>query len=278
VLRRNLEASGIDADRSERLAMQRVTVQTERLSSRGRGGSGTIGVLFALAIAITLYLTIFIHGSNVMRGVLEEKQTRVAEVVLASVPSDTLLMGKVVGIGAVGFTQLFAWLTIATGMMYLRGPVLAKFGIASAGFAMPEISLSMGVVILLTFLLGFFFYAALFAVVGAIVSTEQEAQQAQLPVVLLLGLTLSTVQGILTNPEGMTARVLTIVPFSSPIVLPLRLSLAPLSDREMIASLLTLAVAAMAATFLAARLYRVGILMYGKRPSLREAWRWIRTK
>jgi ABC-2 type transport system permease protein len=194
------------------------------------------------------------------------------------VPSDTLLMGKVVGIGAVGFTQLFAWLTIATGMMYLRGPVLAKFGIASAGFAMPEISLSMGVVILLTFLLGFFFYAALFAVVGAIVSTEQEAQQAQLPVVLLLGLTLSTVQGILTNPEGMTARVLTIVPFSSPIVLPLRLSLAPLSDREMIASLLTLAVAAMAATFLAARLYRVGILMYGKRPSLREAWRWIRTK
>ena len=278
VLRRNLEAAGIDADRSERLAMQRVTVQTERLSSRGRGGSGTIGVLFALAIAITLYLTIFIHGSNVMRGVLEEKQTRVAEVVLASVPSDTLLMGKVVGIGAVGFTQLFAWLTIATSMMYLRGPVLAKFGIASDGFALPEISLSMGVVILLTFLLGFFFYAALFAVVGAIVSTEQEAQQAQLPVVLLLGLTLSTVQGILTNPEGLMARVLTIVPFSSPIVLPLRLSLAPLSDREMIVSLLTLAVAAMGATFLAARLYRVGILMYGKRPSLREAWRWISTK
>jgi ABC-2 type transport system permease protein len=213
-----------------------------------------------------------------MRGVLEEKQTRVAEVVLASVPSDTLLMGKVIGIGAVGFTQLSAWLAIATGMMYLRGPVLARFGITSAGFALPELSPAMGVVILLTFLLGFFFYAALFAVVGAIVSTEQEAQQAQLPVVLLLGLTLSTVQGILTNPEGMMARVLTIVPFSSPIVLPLRLSLAPLSDRELILSLVVLALSAVAATFLAARLYRVGILMYGKRPTLKEAWRWIRAR
>ncbi len=275
VLQRKLEGNGIAGDRSEALSSSQVRVETERLSTRGRGGSGTIGVLFALSIAITLYLTIFIHGSNVMRGVLEEKQTRVAEVVLSSVNSDTLLMGKVIGIGAVGFTQLTAWIVIATGMVYLRAPILAKFGIQAPSFALPELNATMGLVILMTFLLGFLFYAALFAMVGAIVSTEQDAQQAQMPVVLLLGLTLSTVQGILTNPEGLLARVLTVVPFSSPIVLPLRLSLAPLSDREVMLSLGTLSVSAIAATFLAARLYRVGILMYGKRPTLREALRWI---
>lgn len=275
VLQRRLEASGLDAEKSETLAGQQVRVETERLSSRGRGGSGAIGVLFAISIAVTLYLTIFIHGSNVMRGVLEEKQSRVAEVVLSSVRSDTLLMGKIIGIGAVGITQLAAWIAIATAMMYLRGPVLAKFGIQSAEFALPELSPVMGIVILLTFILGFLFYAALFAIVGAMVSTEQDAQQAQMPVVLLLALTLSSVQAILTNPDGVSARLLSVLPFSSPIVLPLRLSLAPLDNNELIVSLVTLSVSAVVATFIASRIYRVGILMYGKRPSLREALRWI---
>lgn len=278
VLQRKLEASGIDAERSETLAGEQVRVETERITTRGRGGSGTIGVLFAISIAVTLYLTIFIHGSNVMRGVLEEKQSRVAEVVLSSVRSDTLLMGKIVGIGAVGLTQLAAWIVLATGMMYLRGPVLAKFGIQSADFAFPEVHMMTGAIILLTFVLGFLFYAALFAIVGAMVSTEQDAQQAQMPVVLLLALSLSAVQAILTNPDGLSARLLTVLPFASPIVLPLRLSLAPLDNRELTVSLLTLGISALLATYIASRIYRVGILMYGKRPTLREALRWIRTR
>lgn len=277
-LQRKLEASGLDAEKSELLASEQVRVETERLSSRGRGGSGAIGVLFALSIAVTLYLTIFIHGSNVMRGVLEEKQSRVAEVVLSSVQSDTLLMGKIVGIGAVGLTQLGAWIVIATGMLYLRGPLLAKFGIQSAEFAFPEIQVVTGAIILLTFVLGFLFYAALFAIVGAMVSTEQDAQQAQMPVVLLLALTLSSVQAILTNPDGLSARLLTVLPFASPIVLPLRLSLAPLDSTELLVSLVTLAVSAVGATYVAARIYRVGILMYGKRPTVREALRWVTSR
>lgn len=276
VLQKSLQRNGLDKDKSEAMSATQTHVETERLSSRGRGGSGTIGVIFALTIAMTLYLTIFIHGAAVMRGVLEEKQTRVAEVVLSSVPSDTLLMGKVLGIGGVGVTQLTTWVVIATGMMYARTPLLAKFGVEADKFSLPEMNLTMGVVILLTFLLGFLFYAALFAAVGAVVSTEQDAQQAQMPVVLLLVLTISTVQGILTNPDGTMAKVLTIIPFSSPIILPLRLSLTPIELGDEIVSLVLLALAAIAATLGASRLYRVGILMYGKRPSLREAWRWMR--
>ncbi len=277
-LTRQLEASGLDADRSGALASMRMRVQTERLTATGRGGSGRVSVLFAIGVAVTLYLTIFMHGSNVMRGVLEEKQTRVAEVVLSSVPSDTLLFGKVLGIGAVGFTQLIVWTILSTGILAVRQPLLALINVRSEAFALPELSFALAVLIVLSFVLGFLFYAALFAAVGAIVNTEQDAQQAQLPVVLLLVMSLAMVQGIITNPEGGLATLMTLLPFSSPIILPIRLSLTTVPQSESLASLLILLLSSILATFVASRLYRTGVLMYGKRPTLREAWRWMRTK
>jgi ABC-2 type transport system permease protein len=278
VLTRQLEAEGISGGRSGALAALRLRLDTERLSERGRGGSGRVSVLFAIGVAVTLYLTIFMHGSNVMRGVLEEKQSRVAEVVLSSVPSNTLLFGKVLGIGAVGFTQLIVWTAMSTVLMAIRAPLLAQFGMQVDAFALPDVTLALAAVILLSFLLGFLFYAALFAGVGAMVSTEQDAQQAQLPVVLLLVLSLAMVQGVVTNPEGSLATIMTLLPMSSPIVLPLRLSLAPVPAVESIASLLILLVSAILATLFASRLYRTGVLMYGKRATLREAWRWMQQR
>jgi ABC-2 type transport system permease protein len=278
VLTRQLEAYGIDADRSRQMAGQRVRLNTERLSSRGRSGSGRVGIFFAIGVAVTLYLTIFMHGTNVMRGVLEEKQSRVAEVVLSSVSSDTLLLGKVLGIGGVGFTQLIIWTATSAALMAVRAPLLQRFGIAADSFALPDVTFGLAVIILLCFLLGFLFYAALFAAVGAMVSTEQDAQQAQLPIVLLLVLSLAMVQGILTNPDGSLATLLTLLPFSAPIVLPLRLSLAPVPLVESIGALVILALTSVLATLGAARIYRTGVLMYGKRASLREAWRWMRAR
>jgi len=278
VLTRRLESEGIGGGRSATLAAMRLRLDTERLTERGRGGSGQVSVLFAIGVAVTLYLTIFMHGSNVMRGVLEEKQTRVAEVVLSSVPSNTLLFGKVLGIGAVGFTQLIVWTAMSTALMAIRAPLLARFGMQVDAFALPDVTFALASVILLSFLLGFLFYAALFAGVGALVSTEQDAQQAQMPVVLLLVLSLAMVQGVVTNPEGSLATIMTLLPMSSPIVLPLRLSLAPVPATELIASLVILLLSAVVATLLASRLYRTGVLMYGKRATLREAWRWIRQR
>ncbi len=278
VLTRRLEASGLGADQSTTLAGMRIRLNTERLTTRGRGGSGRVGVLFAIGVAVTLYLTIFMHGSNVMRGVLEEKQTRVAEVVLSSVSSNTLLLGKVLGIGAVGFTQLILWTAMSAGLMAVRAPILAKFGMRVDAFALPDLTFALAVLIMLSFLLGFLFYAALFAAVGAMVSTEQDAQQAQLPVVLLLVMSLAMVQGVVTNPEGSLSTVMTLLPFSSPIVLPLRLALAPVPNVEAAGSLIVLGLSAMVATLGASRLYRTGVLMYGKRATLGEAWRWMRIK
>ncbi|MCU0616236.1 MAG: ABC transporter permease [Gemmatimonadaceae bacterium] len=276
VLTRRLEARGLEPRESASLAGLRLRLETERLTERGRGGSGRLSILFAIGVAVTLYLTIFLHGSNVMRGVLEEKQTRVAEVVLSSVSPDTLLLGKVLGIGAVGFTQLLLWTASSAGLLAIRAPLLARFGMQVDAFALPDLGWGLAGIVLLSFLLGFLFYAALFATVGAMVSSEQDAQQAQLPVVLLLVLSLAMVQGIVTNPDGTLAQVMTLVPISAPIVLPLRLSLTPIPTLEAVGAIVLLALSAALATLLASRVYRTGVLMYGKRATLREVWRWLR--
>lgn len=270
-----LEAVGIDPERSAQLAATRVQLLTERVTARGLGGSGQVSVFFSLGVALLLYSTIFIHGANVMRGVLEEKESRVAEVVLSSVPSDTLLFGKVLGIGAVGLVQLVVWTVLSTGLIMVRQPLLQSFGLKADRLTLPDLSPEFAIIMVLTFVLGFLFYAGLFAAVGAIVSNEQEAQQAQLPVVMLLVLSLAMVQGVLTNPDGSLARTLTYLPISSPIVLPLRLSLTPVSASQAALALGILALSAFGATLLAARLYRLGVLMYGKRASAREVWMWL---
>lgn len=275
-LAKQLEASGIPAARADSLVRHRVRMRSERLTARGRGGSGQLSVAFALAVALLLYSTIFMHGANVMRGVLEEKESRVAEIVLASVSSDTLLFGKVLGIGAAGMVQVGFWTAVSSALILARGSLLSMAGVTWTRFTMPDLSLEFALIVPLAFLLGFLFYAALFAAVGAVVSSEQEAQQAQLPVIFLLIMSLSTVQGVLSNPDGQLATVLSVIPFSSPIILPLRLSLVPLSAGSAALSLAILSVSALFATFLAARLYRTGVLMYGKRASLREVARWLR--
>jgi ABC-2 type transport system permease protein len=135
----------------------------------------------------------------------------------------------------------------------------------------------MALLLLLFFLLGYLFFAALFAIVGAVVNSETEAQQAQTPVILLLVSSIVVLQPVMTNPEGGLARLMSALPFSAPIVMPLRMSMIPVSSAAVASSLLTIALGAFAAVWLAARIYRVGLLMYGKQPTLREIVRWTRS-
>lgn len=278
VLDLRLESSGIDPELGRQLTTLNANVSTERLTRQGRGGSGQLNLFLGLAVAMLLYLTIFIYGLNVLRGVLEEKQSRVAEVVIASVPASKLLAGKVIGVGGVGLTQLVLWLSMSAGMYQLRQPILAKFGAADVPFTLPAISLGMGAVLLAFFVLGFMFYAGLFAAVGATINSEQEAQQAQMPVVLLLVSSIMFAQNILLQPEGMLSRVMSTLPFSAPIVMPLRMTVAPVPPGQIALSLASVAIGAVLAVWLASRIYRVGLLMYGKRPTVREVLRWVRAR
>ena len=278
VLTYRLEKSGVDPELGRQITELNVDVTTERLTKQGRGGSGQINFFFGLAIAMLLYMTIFIYGLNVLRGVMEEKQTRVAEVVISSIPAGRLLAGKVIGVGAVGLTQLVLWLAMSVLMYQVRQPILASFGAASTPLNIPDVSFGTGAVLLGFFVLGFMFYAGLFAAVGATVNSEQEAQQAQMPVVLLLVTSIMFVQNVLLSPDGMLSRVLSMLPFSAPIVMPLRMTVAPVPAIDVAIALLSVSLGACASVWLAARIYRVGLLMYGKRPGFREVIRWVGQK
>lgn len=273
-----LERSGVDPEIGRQITDLNVNVATERLTKKGRGGSGQLNFFFGLAIAMLLYITIFIYGLNVLRGVLEEKQTRVAEVVISSVSPSRLLAGKVIGVGGVGLTQLVLWMTVSVLLYKVRQPLLERLGAGGMPLSIPEISFAMGAILLGFFVLGFLFYAGLFAAVGATVNSEQEAQQAQMPVVMLLATSVIFVQNVLLAPDGGLARVLSILPFSAPVVMPLRMTVSAVPPLDIALGLLSVGVGAVASTWLASRIYRVGLLMYGKKPGVGEVLRWVRQK
>lgn len=277
VLAMKFERAGVDPLEASSISRTRLRLETERLTSAGRGGSGRVNILFAFMVAFLLYITIFLYGQNVLRGVMEEKQSRVAEVVFASVRPMTLLGGKVLGVGAVGLTQLVLWVLSGFVLYQIRQPLLVRFGVESATFPLPDISFGLTLLLLLFFVLGYVFYASLFAAVGATVNSEQEAQQAQLPVVLMLVSSVVLLQAIVTRPDGGLSRLLSLLPFSAPIVMPLRMAVVPVSVFDVVLSLALLAAGCWGVVWLAARIYRVGMLMYGKRPTTRELLRWVRS-
>jgi ABC-2 type transport system permease protein len=274
VLAQRLEQAGIDSSRVRGMTFIPLKLNPERITDKGRGGSGTVSIIFAGAIAFLLYMTIVLYGQNVLRGVLEEKTTRVAEVVVSSVQPETLLAGKILGVGAVGLTQQILWVITTVLMFKLRQPILAKFGVSTMPFALPEISIGLALLLLLFFLLGFVFYSSLYAAVGASVNSEQEAQQAAQPMLILLVATAIFINPILINPTSTLSTVMSLLPFSAPIIMPLRLALG-VPWYELVISLVGVLLACWGATWLAARIYRVGLLMYGKRPTLREMARWV---
>ncbi len=274
LLAQRLQAAGIDSSKVRDLTFIPLQLNPERITDKGRGGSGTVSIIFAGGIAFLLYMSIVLYGQNVLRGVLEEKTTRVAEVVVSSVPAETLLAGKVLGVGAVGLTQQILWVITTVLMFKLRQPILERFGIGTMPFALPEISIGLALLLLLFFILGFIFYSSLYAAVGASVNTEQEAQQAVQPMLILLVATAIFINPILLNPTSRLAQVMSLLPFSAPIIMPLRLALGSVPWYELAGSLIGVFAACFLATWFAARIYRVGLLMYGKRPSLGEMIRW----
>lgn len=275
ILASRLEKVGLDNSQMKAITFIPLAFSTERITDKGRGGSGMASVIFGLAIGILLYVSIMIYGQTIMSGVLEEKTTRVAEVVMASVPTDTLLAGKVLGVGAVGLTQQVIWVVMTYVLLKLRSPIMAKLGAPTMNFSLPDVSLAAAILFLLFFLLGFVFYASLYAAVGSSVNSESEARQAATPLMFMIVSAGVFIQPVLLNPTGTLAKVLSLVPISSPIIMPIRMAVTGVPPLELAASLAFLAIGCVVALWIASRIYRVGLLMYGKRPTMREMGRWI---
>ncbi|HEY7893800.1 MAG TPA: ABC transporter permease [Gemmatimonadaceae bacterium] len=271
-----LRSAGMDPHQVDALTALDMQMSTERLSARGRGGSGELSILVAFFVAFVLYMTIFFYGQIVLRGVMEEKQTRVAETVVSSVRPDTLLFGKILGVGGVAGAQLIISAIISAIFIANRGPILARMGVTAPVVALPHVAPVTAVLLVVYFVLGYIIYSALFAAIGSMVSSEQDAQQIQMPVAMLLIITALFIQPVTFTPEGRLGEVLSFIPFSSPIIMPLRMSLIQIPAWRVALSLGVLIVGCWVSVWVAARIYRTGLLMYGKRPSPREILRWIR--
>ena len=275
VLATRLEGAGINSSKTRDITFIPLSYSAERITEKGRGGSGMASVIFGFAIGFLLYMTIILYGQTVMSGVLEEKTNRVAEVVMSSVPTNTLLGGKVLGVAAVAVTQQILWVLTSILLFKLRAPIMAKLGAASSPFVFPSIGVGVAVLLFLFFVLGFVFYSSLYAAVGSSVNSEQEAKQAMTPVLLFIVTTAVFIQPVLLNPTGRMAQLLGILPFSSPIIMPIRMAVTAVPAWELITSLVVLILACAGAIWVASRIYRIGLLMYGKKPTFRELGRWI---
>ena len=274
-----LERQGVDPALVGR-AQLRISLETKKISgSKTTGESAAQSFALAYVMGVVLFLVITIYGVNVMSSVVEEKTTRIVEVLVSSLRPFQLMIGKVLGVGAVSLFQFVLWGLGAKLLLSQRRALLAGLGGAEEArqvFQMPHLSAATLGVFLSYFLGGFFLYSAMYAAVGAMSSNEQEARQAQQPVMFLLLIAYVSMFGLTNNPESTYAVTLSLIPFTAPIAMPVRWAASTVPGDELAGSLGLLAMGIVAVTWVAARIYRVGILMTGKRPSLKELVRWVR--
>jgi ABC-2 type transport system permease protein len=280
VLSARLGRLGVDprlvADAQLRVELQTVSVRRGEVT----GQSGEATFFMAYVMWFLLYMAILLYGVQVMGAVVEEKTTRVVEVLVSSLKPFQLLAGKVIGVGAVGLFQLAIWAIGARVLLEQRAALGGLIGLdpqSMAALSLPDVPLGTIVVLLVFFVLGFFLYAAMFAAVAAMSNSEAEARQAQAPLSMFYVIpAVISLMAMITEPDGMLLVALTLIPFSSPVAMPGRWVVSEVPMLDLVGSVVFLVVALAGITWVAGRIYRVGILMHGKRPSIREVFRWVR--
>jgi ABC-2 type transport system permease protein len=280
VVKARLEGKGVNPAVVD-WAQIRIDLEQKKIA-RGQTTTESAGQSFAVAwvMAILLFMAILVYGVNVMTSVLEEKTTRIIEVLVSSLRPFQLMLGKLMGAGSVSFFQFLIWAASFQLVIRLRVQIAKLLGAdpaLAANLQLPHIPTPTLLVFFAFFLGGFLLYSSMFAAVGAMSSNEQEARQAQLPVTYLLMISYISIIGLTNNPSSSFAKTLSLVPFTSPIASPVRWTSGGMSTGELVASLAILAVAIVAITWVASRIYRIGILMTGKRPTVKELVRWVRT-
>lgn len=230
-----------------------------------------------IACAILIYLSLFIYGAQVMRGVIEEKTSRIIEVIISSVKPFQLMLGKIIGVGLVGLTQFSAWIILSVISTKILGhSASSSSGIMSALATLQTIHFGKVLVcFIFYFVAGYLLYSALFAAVGSAVDSETETQQFMMPITLPLLFTyLLSVSILFRAPDSPLAVWLSIIPFTSPVAMVLRMPFG-VPDWQLALSMILLVLGFLFTTYVASRIYRVGVLMYGKKASFKELAKWF---
>lgn len=271
-----LEEAGINIATLESIKAD-VGIEYKELTDEGeKETNASAAYAISFSAAILIYICLFIYGAQVMRGVIEEKTSRIVEVIISSVKPFQLMLGKIVGIGLVGLTQFMLWILLSslatkvTSAEILPGNVISALQTIPVGYVL--------VTFLIYFLGGYLLYSALFAAVGSAVDNETETQQFMFPITLPLLFTyIMAFSFIVNNPNSTLSVWLSMIPFTSPIAMMVRIPFG-VPDWQLYLSVTLLVAGFIFTTWVAARIYRVGILMYGKKTNYRELIKWFMYK
>ena len=302
----------ISVDDILRSVKTNIDVLTLKIGDNGKEEKSytEVSMILGMFSGILIYFFIFMFGAQVMRGVIEEKTSRIVEVIISSVKPFQLMMGKIVGVGMVGLTQFLLWVVLTFGIVTVVTSTLAPKDIQKsateqllkqnkaynpnvivpegidkpkepqdeAGEVFEAInSINFPVMIgsfLFFFLFGYLMYAALFAAIGGAVDSEADTQQFMLPITIPLILSIVMAQFIIQDPEGPVAFWFSIIPLTSPVIMMIRIPFG-VPIIQVILSMVLLVLGFLGTTWLASKIYRTGILMYGKKVNYKELWKWI---
>ena len=306
ILMKKYQVNSTNID-SVRAASRKISVQEKRVGAgrNSKDGNSVVAYGVGYGAGFLIYITLFIYGAMVMRGVMEEKTNRIAEVIISSVKPFQLMMGKIIGIGAVGLTQFFMWIILITlfssiisalippdlllqvneanksipgGQMNMQGNE-ALIGLARASNELSSVNWLLVVgCFIFYFLFGYLFYAALFAAVGSSVNEDpQDAQSLMFPITMPIILAIVIMINAITHPDSALATWSSIIPFFSPIVMMARIPFGvpgTVPYWQLGLSMFLLVVGFLVTTWISAKIYRTGILMYGKKATWKEMWKW----
>lgn len=267
----NLEPAAV------RALMQPVAIRTARITSRGEEGGGAQATFFtAYILAFLMYIVIAMYGHGVMRSVIQEKVTRVSEILISTVRPVRLMAGKIAGVSGAALLQIAIWAALVALVASQSELLQEQLGVSPETLEAFRLDPAITVVLLALFVIGFLLYAALFAALGAAMSSEQEAQPFQMMLLLPLIVPLLFLAAITSEPDGSIATFLGYFPLTAPVALPIRLAAAPADWGQVTVSLGIMLLAGIAISWVAGKIYRAGILATGKKASLSEIVRWIR--
>jgi ABC-2 type transport system permease protein len=260
--REKLSASGMSAAQVDELLKP-----VELSAGEGKSSHAGAAVASAYGMYFLMYFVILFYGMNVARSIIEEKTSRIFEVLLATIKPTEMLAGKVIGVGAVGLTQVGIWIAVAVAAV-LSGTIGQDLHILpSAG---------QGALFVLFFLLGYLLYSSIAAALGAMTNSEQELQQMQIFLMLPLIVSSLVIFNVITNPDGPIAKGFSFFPFTTPLIMYTRVIVGKPDPLAVAGSIVELVLTIAIVLWFASRIYRIGILMYGKKPNLPEILRWLK--
>lgn len=305
-----LKQQGIDLEILEK-ANVHISLKTIKWTTDGKSEESSTEIIMFIGLfaAIIIYMFTFIYGSQVMRGVIEEKTNRIVEIIISSVKPFELMMGKIVGVALVAITQFVLWILLSGGIIIALQNTISTKQIAQSQEQMsPQLTQNTGMgnmknvnfddskfmiqlnqtisnvpwgslifSFMFYFLSGYLLYTSLFAAIGSAVDNEADTQQFMLPVTIPLIIAFMVAQAVIQNPEGPLAFWMSIIPFTSPIIMMVRIPFGVPFWQIAISSILLIATF-IGTTWMAAKIYRTGILMYGNKINYKELWKWLKYK